>query len=371
MIDYKIFSMRLIGLIAIILAVYGVIVLGIYFLPFMLATIIATTIEPLIRGICHKFPKISKKIIVGFLVFIVYGILSTLLVLVCFRLLKESTALIDIIPKMYQKSVDMFSNHFDNFKKAYTVLPDTISSKVYEIGTNILSGVTSALTGMLNSVFDFIMFLPTVIIYAVVTILATYFVAMDRNIILNTLQETLPKRWFDNFVNIIDKSINSILKYFKAQLILAGITFIGSVALFIVVRQPYPFTISLILAFLDILPVLGIGSAMVPWAIYNGLNGNIGQAVTITVIYAILLVVRQLLEPKVVSSSLGIKPIVTLFSMFIGFKVYGVLGLIAGPILCIILKDVFNVVLETGYIKSMFVERKDRPMKYRIVKEKD
>ncbi|MCX8074595.1 MAG: sporulation integral membrane protein YtvI [Clostridia bacterium] len=364
MIDYKVFFIRFIGLIAIILTIFGFITLSIYFLPFLIATIVVMTIEPLIRLI-HEKCKINKKIVVAFLTFFIYGILGFVIFLVCTRLIKESAALINIIPTLYDKAVNMFNSNFDKYKNIYDGLPETITIKIYDIGTGILTQITQTVTDILNSIFNFIMFLPTIVMYAVVTILATYFIGVDKNKFLRVLKDTLPKKWYDNFVNIIDRSISSVLKYFKAEITIAGITFILLIVAFIIVGQPYPFTIAIFLALLDVLPVIGIGAAMVPWAIYLGIIGDISGSMKIIVIYTILLIIRQIIEPKIVSNTLGIKPIVTLFSMFLGFKILGILGIIAGPILALILKDVFNIVLETGYIKSMFVERKGLKKRYR------
>lgn len=367
MIDYKVFCTRLIWLIAVIGIVFGFIALGFYLLPFLLAIIVAMGIEPLVRYFQDKFPKLSKKIIVGFWVFIVYGILGALITLICFKFLKESALLINLIPDMYEKAKTMFDNNFESFKNMYHMLPSGVSDKIYDIGTSILTEGTKFITNIFNSIFNFVLFLPTIIIYAIVTILATFFIAVDRHVIMDKLREILPKVWYANFTNIVQKSITSLFKYVKSQFILAGITFIGSVIAFIVIAEPYPFTISLVLALLDILPVLGIGVVMIPWAIYYGVVGNMSKAITIIVIYAILLIIRQLLEPKVVSSSLGIKPIITLLSMFVGFKVFGVFGMIFGPILCIILKDVFGIVLESEYVKKMFVLKKGIFKRYKKI----
>jgi len=93
---------------------------------------------------------------------------------------------------------------------------------------------------------------------------------------------------------------------------------------------------------------------MIPWAVISALNGDIKLGIAIIVIYAIILIVRQLVEPRIVSSKIGIHPIFTLIAMYTGFKVIGVLGLFIGPIVLIILKNIFSVSIENGIIKSIF-----------------
>ncbi len=108
------------------------------------------------------------------------------------------------------------------------------------------------------------------------------------------------------------------------------------------------------IGFVDALPILGSGTVMVPWAIASAVNGDIKLGVALIILYAIILIVRQTLEPKIVSNHVGIHPIFTLISMYTGFKLIGILGLFVGPIVLIILKNVFSVSLENGIVKSIF-----------------
>lgn len=93
---------------------------------------------------------------------------------------------------------------------------------------------------------------------------------------------------------------------------------------------------------------------MIPWAVISALNGDIKLGVAIIAIYAIILVVRQLVEPRIVSNKIGIHPIFTLIAMYTGFRAIGLLGLFVGPIVLIILKNIFSVSIENGIIKSIF-----------------
>ena len=98
----------------------------------------------------------------------------------------------------------------------------------------------------------------------------------------------------------------------------------------------------------------GSGTVMIPWAIISGLNGDIKLGIAIIIIYATILIVRQFVEPRIVSNKIGIHPIFTLIAMYTGFKIIGILGLFVGPIVLIILKNIFSVSIENGIIKSIF-----------------
>ena len=92
---------------------------------------------------------------------------------------------------------------------------------------------------------------------------------------------------------------------------------------------------------------------MIPWAIISAVNGDIRLGIALFVLYVIILVVHQLLEPKIVSGNLGIHPIFTLIAMYTGFKISGVIGLLIGPIVLIILQNVFETMIDNGIVKTL------------------
>ena len=108
------------------------------------------------------------------------------------------------------------------------------------------------------------------------------------------------------------------------------------------------------IAFVDALPILGSGTVMVPWGIISGLNGDLKLGISIIVLWIIMSVVRQFIEPKIVSSKIGIHPIFTIISMYTGFKILGIIGMFVGPIVLIILKNIFSKLLDDGIVKTIF-----------------
>ena len=115
----------------------------------------------------------------------------------------------------------------------------------------------------------------------------------------------------------------------------------------------YPLMAALGIGFVDALPIVGSGTVMVPWAVLSAVNGNIKLAIGLLILYVIVIVVRQLIDPKIVSNHIGIHPIFTLIAMYTGFKAMGVLGLLIGPIALIILKNVYSTLIEKGVVKSL------------------
>lgn len=92
---------------------------------------------------------------------------------------------------------------------------------------------------------------------------------------------------------------------------------------------------------------------MLPWAIISAVNGDINLSICLVILYIIVLVVHQLIEPKIIGNKIGIHPIFTLIAMYTGFKIIGILGLFIGPIVLIILKNVFETMIDNGIVKTI------------------
>ena len=119
----------------------------------------------------------------------------------------------------------------------------------------------------------------------------------------------------------------------------------------------FPLIAAIVTGIVDALPILGSGTILIPWAIFSAINGDLSLAIALIVLYVIVIVVRQLLEPKIVSNQIGVHPIFTLIAMYTGFKFTGFVGLIIGPVIMIILSNIFAKLLEGGMFKVIFNKR--------------
>lgn len=149
--------------------------------------------------------------------------------------------------------------------------------------------------------------------------------------------------------------------YLKVYLKLIIITFVELFLAFNIYnamgfKVEYPFLFALLISLIDILPILGVGTILNPWALWLLATGEYGFAIAVFVTYIIIFAIRQVIEPRLVSKEFGIHPIVTLFAMYAGFKLAGVFGLILGPIGLMVLKCIFEPQLEKGLFKDLFDE---------------
>ena len=176
---------------------------------------------------------------------------------------------------------------------------------------------------------------------------------------LDQLEHHLPKTWVKKIGIHIRELIKTLGRYLKAQVILILISFVISlIGLYIFHFMGWGIKVPLIAAlgigFVDALPIFGSGTAMLPWAVWCAVNGNLRLAIGLLVLWAIMSIVRQFIEPRIVSGQIGIHPIFTLIAMYTGFKILGVIGMLLGPIILIVLENIFATMIDDGVFKSIF-----------------
>ncbi len=352
---YKVLR-RTLNIILIIVASYISIKMAVFYMPFIIAFVISLMIEPAIKYLMRKtnLTRRMSSIIIFLLVFsiiigaITWGVVSlisestNLLQTMNLYIAKVYTQIQGVIEKMNATKISISSNIYTLLQNASRELLLKTSNWLSNFLTKLINGVTS---------------IPTISIYTVITILSLYFICTDRIYILDFMEHHIPSRWVQKLAKHIKEISKNLGGYLKAEAILILVSFIISViGLYIFkilgMNVKYPLLIALAIGFVDALPILGSGTVMVPWAIILALNGDLRLGISIIVLWVIMSIVRQFLEPKIVSGKIGIHPIFTLIAMYTGFKIIGIMGMLVGPIVLIILKSIFSNVLEQGISRS-------------------
>lgn len=359
MIDYKKTILKVLGLIAISALIILSLALAVFFWPFLIAVAVAIILEKLVEYIVKK-TKISRKIIGTILVLLLYALVGFALYVLVSRLVKEAVDIAIDLPTIFDYVKARYEVIYDKYVSAINNIPDSVSSKIYEIGIEFLGSISKYITKLFNYTVNFIMFIPNIFIYAVITILATLFLVTDRRKLSMYVHDMFPKKFVRKISNILKETIVSLSQYLKAQLVMVCITFVELLISFFILGNEYPFTLAFVIALIDALPILGVGGVLIPWAIYSAITGNLSLGIGLVITYIVILVVRQLIEPRVVSNNLGVHPFLTLISMYIAFKIFGLFGLIIGPVVMVIFKNVFSQLFEYGYLKNLIVYKKEK-----------
>ena len=353
---YKVIR-RIINIALIIIGVYIGSKLVVFYMPFLIAFIISLIIEPAIKYLMRKtnLTRRMSSIIIFLIVFsliigsVTWGIVS---------LVSESTNLLQTLNIYIDRAYTQVQEMVGKMSITKISISNNISNLFQDASKDILVKISGWLTEFLTKFLNVITSIPTIGIYTVITILSLYFICTERIYILDLMEHHMPSKWVQKIAINIKEISKSLGGYLKAQATLILVSFsISVIGLYILkivgMNVKYPLLIALAIAFIDALPILGAGSFMVPWAIASALNGDLRLGIAIIVIWIIMSVVRQILEPKIVSGKIGIHPIFTLIAMYTGFKVIGVMGMLIGPIVLIILKSIFANKLEQGITNSL------------------
>lgn len=346
------------------LAILGICIilkLSVFYIPFLIAIAISMLIEPIIRWTTKKTNLERKKSAILVLI-AVFAIIIGLLTIGVIALVSESANLLsglnDYIDMAYDKIQQLISfinlNGLENKGEINTIIQNA-TRNILERGSDIITEVLQSLLKIVTS-------LPEIGIYTVITIIATYFLCTDRFYMLDQLEHHLPKEWARKIGNHVREITSYLGNYLKAEFILIGIDFLIILIGLLVLNMlnyniKYPLLVAIGIGFVDALPLVGSGTVMVPWAVSSALNGNLKLAIAILILYAIIIIARQFLEPKIVSSQIGIHPIFTLIAMYTGYKFKGVIGMLIGPIILIILKSIFGKLIDKGIVKTLFDKR--------------
>lgn len=352
---------RLFWLAITILGIYLSFQLAIFYMPFLIAFIISLLVEPIIKFVAKR-TKWNRKTCAILVLSAVSVMIIGLLVVGITSIISESSNLLQglngYIEKIYQKFQEIIGSiNFDKIK-----LSDKFTDILNSASQNFLAMVSTWVSDILNHIVASITQLPAFFIYVGITLISTYFICTDKFYILDQVEHHLPKTWVKRLMVHLRSLVSSLGCYLKAEFILVGISFIITiiglyVINFIGMNVQYPLLAAIAIGFVDALPILGSGTVIVPWAAIAALDGDINLAIALLILLAVISVARQLIEPKVVSKQIGIHPIFTLIAMYTGFKAIGIMGLLIGPIVLIILKNIFGTLIDKGFVKSIF-ERK-------------
>ena len=349
---------RILYVILILIGLYLAFKLSVFYMPFLIAFIISLIMEPAIRHIMKK-AKLSRRTSAIIIFIIVSVVISGLLTWGIITLFSEASNLLNDLNIYLDKAYQLFKNFTGQFNMEKIHLPEEVLTIFQNSTEGVLETVSKWVRNFLNSLIEVVTSIPTIAIYFVITVMALYFMCVDKIYILDQIEHHLPKTWVLRLGNHMRDLIKTLGNYLKAEATLILVSFIISViGLYILnfagFKIEFPLLIALGIAFVDALPILGSGTVMVPWAIICGLNGDLNLGIAILVLFIIMSVVRQFLEPRLVSKNIGVHPIFTLIAMYTGFQLIGVMGLLVGPIILIIFKNIFSSLIDQGVMKTIF-----------------
>lgn len=308
-----------------------------FLMPFAIALFLAILIDPAVEFFEKKLriPRGISSILLIFMLIAIIGLLITLLIT---QLIFELNTLAEYAPK-YTKNFDLIiPDTIDRIRRYYITLPPNITTFFENNLQSILNNISIIAKNIASWLLSLAAKLPNLFFMTLITIVSTYFLSKDKWTIINFFKRQFPSVWTKHANYIKIELLQTLIGFLRAEIIIMFITFMEVSIGLTIIGFDYAFLLGLIVSFVDILPVLGSGSVLVPWALYNILTKNYMIGIYLLILLGFVTVVRQIIEPKIVGKSIGLHPLVTLLSMFIGAKLFGGLGLIMGPVFVVLFK---------------------------------
>lgn len=345
----EIYVKAIVNIIIFCLVVLGVIyfvprLLG-FFVPFVIGAIIAWISNPLVRFFERKL-KIRRKTGTAVVIITVIGVVVILGYLLVGWLVNQTTGFLEEWPVLWEGFKVEFQALGETMNRLLERLPQDIQDTLSDFQGNIsaLLGdmVTNISTPTFEAVGGFFKSLPSIIIGIVMCLLSAYFFIAEREYLHRGLHNHIPKNFMDKWRLVLDSIKQSVGGYFKAQLKIEIWVYLLMLVGFFILKVDYAFVIALGIAFLDFLPIFGTGMVLLPWAVIKFFNADYFTFIGLLIIWGVGQLVRQIIQPKIMGDTIGVPPIQTLFLLYIGYQLRGVLGMIVALPIGIILYNLYR-----------------------------
>ena len=304
--------------------------------PFVVAYIVTVILLPIVRLLNTKL-KINKRMLSVVLVILFYGTIGVIVIWMLVEIVSFATDKIKDLPAFFQLQVRPFlSNLFDEIQDMiYNLDPEmaidfdaTANSLLSSLGSTVMSfsgTIVSKLT-------DFAVSVPSFLLNIIIMIIATIFLLVDYDAIGAFITRQLSEK-NNALLHNIKAHLGRVLgKYLISYSLIMLITFAEIFLGLSIIGFKHAALIAVLISVFDILPIVGSGLVIVPWGIICFITGDVGAGIGLFILWAVLIVVRQIMEPKIVGDSVGMHPFLTLFAMLAGNFIYGGIGILLFPV---------------------------------------
>ncbi|MCR5355964.1 MAG: sporulation integral membrane protein YtvI [Lachnospiraceae bacterium] len=328
----------------------------VFFMPFVIAAVIALIANPVVRFL-EKKVKIVRKAGTAFVIVLVILLIVLFGYLIITKIVEEIVDFAAAAPEIWRKTEDTLHSAMGVYNVYFNRLPLSVQEWLNEANGNLGSTITTWFSNLGKPIGEWTSSLaqnvPLVIIGIIMAILASYSFLAEREYMIKLINRVLPvqliRRW-----NIVYSSMKEAVGgYFKAQFKIMGVVYVVLLIGFIILRRDNAILIALLIALLDFLPFFGTGTVMIPWALIALFNADYKLAVGVLLTWGVSQLVRQLIQPKLVGDSIGLNPIVTLFLLYVGFRVGSAIGLILAVPIGVIVINLYKAGMFSNFVYSI------------------
>lgn len=325
---------------------YFILILGIIFfifkyaLPVLFPFLVAFSISIILRhpvDFISKHLKINRKFVGVLLLLLLYGSISFVFIFFGTKLFRYIGELFQKLPETYTTNIEPALNII--IYKIQDIIPElNVVLDLENISKYIMNIINSISLSAVNLIASIATKIPSFLVKFIFAIIASFLCTLDYYKVTGFIMRQFPERVQEIIINVKQNIFGTIVKFLKAYSILMFVTFIQLSVGLTIFNISNAITLAAIFSMLDVLPAIGVGGLLIPWSIIEFIKGNYDLAIGLLVIYGIISIVRSILEPKVIGKQIGLNPLITLTSMFLGAEILGFFGIFIFPIIATIIK---------------------------------
>ena len=311
-------------------------------MPFVIGFLIAYSLRGFINAVSRKL-NMPRKAAAILVVLMFYATVGSLLTLLGLKAISWLAALVGNIPMIYEVHVQPFlMDVLYSLEVLFTGLDLSVVSVMESVGAQLIQSlgkmVSNASVGVMGFATVAASSLPGLFVKLVLIIISSFFIAIDYDQLAGFCLRQMGEKTKAVFLEIKAYVVGTLWVCIRSYLIIMSLTFVELSIGLSLLKINHAILIAFCIAIFDILPVLGTGGIMIPWTVLTAITGDYHMALGLLLIYLVITVIRNIVEPKIVGSQLGLHPVVTLVSMFVGVQFFGVIGLFGFPILLSLLR---------------------------------
>lgn len=317
----------------------------VFFMPFIVGWLISLIAAPVVRFFEEKF-KVKRKAVSAIVIIAVIAVVVMAVYLIGAKLVKEGIGFINEVPKLWEIVLDEFNQVGKSLEVLYVKLPGDVQDKIQkitsEMGTYFEGIIGNISAPTFEAVGNVAKQIPDIIMAVIICLLSAYFFVADKGYMAQVAEKYVPASIRYNFELVKRSFRKAIGGYFKAQFKIECWIYLLLVVGLLILNVKYALLVGLGIAFLDFLPVFGTGTVMIPWAVIAFLGKDYRMTFGLVIIWLVGQLVRQIIQPKIVGDSIGVDAIPTLFLLYIGYKIGGVVGMIFAVPIGIIIANLYE-----------------------------
>ena len=321
------------------------------FAPFLLALIAAAALNPLVKKL-QRLLGWNRQVLTPLLLFLIFGLLGGGLALLVYAAAGQLVSLVQNWGGLLDSLQTVMDQLEALFARLLTLAPPQVNEIVENAGDSLFQWLSEAAPAALGNLGleagERAMGLPAFLVALVIFIMATFLLTADYPYLRSRYVQHLDEGLLRFLGQLRTTALGAFGGYVKAEFLLSVGVFFILLAGFFLIRQPYGLLLSLGLAVMDFIPIIGAGTVMVPWAFVALFTGDFTAAVELMAICGVIALFRRVMEPKFVGDQTGLSPILSLVSIYVGMKLAGVLGMVFGPVVLLVVLNLAGMGMFRG-----------------------